>query len=429
MKGAEEQHTTRAKIAREWKYYIVTYPLGDEAGSVVETPVLAPNEETALLGVPNYADEELGVKTIGGLDAALGQLTCSKTPKREEIVAFFGYLQRCMDAGFATQEALKTSLVVVRSPVFRGMIGRMRNIITTGDGNLDAGLAEFPDVFDSSYVEMIRAAQLSGGLADMIKAIASALANANRIRKKLIQKMTYPALVFALGAVASCVLLFVSLPGTVKQALDAGEEVWAISLYPYYAVTFCLANPVVFALPAALIATLACFRKAMLKSVFMQRCLNAIPKLGPTMLAVSLVNPLRVLAMTQRAKMPPTTRMELALKSTESLVVRDFFHAVGARIEVGRSLSESRAGERWRLGAVGNDLAAQATISAKTGKGIELLENLAGQIEESTEEKINALSLVIEPIAIFSTLIMVFFAFASVYSVQVKMLFDALQKQ
>jgi type II secretory pathway component PulF len=144
---------------------------------------------------------------------------------------------------------------------------------------------------------------------------------------------------------------------------------------------------------------------------------------------MAIVNPLRILAMTQRAKMPGSTRMDAACGASSNLVVRDFFVAVSRLVRSGTELATAFAAERWRIGGIGDNLAAQATITKRTGGGADILDDLANTIEEDAEARIITLSRLLEPLVTIVVLAMVFFAFAAVYSVQIQLLFEYLNEK
>jgi type II secretory pathway component PulF len=424
---SKRRGTTKSEIAAKWEYFVVQYDLGK--GHRREIPVLAPSKKVALLCADNFNDEPLLFKKLSAGDKALSKAFCRKTPTRTDIVAFVDFLQRGLSKRFPTQDALQTSLVAVKEPVLRGMIGRMREIVSSGDGYLADALAEFPDSFSDSHVRMLRAAQESsgaGGIGEMMRAISHALQTAAKLRKQFIGKMAYPVGVFALGLCAAIALLFFALPGAVESAIEDGREVWAISHYPYLVVRYIKDTPLLWSLPFVALIMLFVQWKVIKESEFIQRKLCAVPKLGPTLITLAIVNPLRSLSMTQKASIHPSARMAIACDSTANFVVKDFFSAVGKQVSSGSELSVAIAKERWRIGDIGDNLAAQATVSKRTGEGSDLLDSLADTIEEDAAARIKNLALILEPITIFSVLILVFAAFASVYSVQLQVLFEAL---
>jgi type II secretory pathway component PulF len=425
-KTSRKEKGATAKIrGSDWRLFPVQYELGE--GRIMTVRVLAPNEKTALLGVPTLADEKATIKPLGDFDEAFQRAFESKTPKDAEVSGFISYLNRSVGKNYPMQQALKISLVSVKSPVLRGIVAVMRQMLGSGHGTIADAMAFFPDVFEVHYVNMIRASQETGALPKMMDAIARAMLGKNKLKKIFIAKMSYPFGTFLLGIVVCCVILFGALPKAVEPALSSGREIWAISRVPYEAIVFLQERPVLFLLPIIVGFIFFIQWKVITRSEFFQRRIAKIPRLGDTLIAFGIVNPLRVLSMMQRAGIAAGMRITTACEASGNLLVRDFFVAVGKRVIAGIPIETAFAYERYRIGEVGDDLTAQATISSETGAGEDLLDEIADRIEADTETRIHRLAAFLGPLTICFVLALAGFSFAAVYAVQVHDLYEYLK--
>lgn len=90
---------------------------------------------------------------------------------------------------------------------FQRILDHIADRLRNGAAFADA-LRAYPEVFDHFYVNLVEVGELTGQLPDMLSRIAGYLDKVANLKRKLIQALTYPALVIG---VALCALSFILL--------------------------------------------------------------------------------------------------------------------------------------------------------------------------------------------------------------------------
>jgi len=91
------------------------------------------------------------------------------------------------------------------------MLGTLRRKVETGEV-FSRALAEFPRTFNKVMVNQIRAGEKAGILSEALQRIAKQVENANKLRSKVIKKLSYPAFLVSAASVAVSFMLIFVIP-------------------------------------------------------------------------------------------------------------------------------------------------------------------------------------------------------------------------
>ena len=103
----------------------------------------------------------------------------------------------------AEKEVLKTALTDIKSKVSEG-------------SSLADAMANYPKLFDTLYVSMIRAGESSGSLDVVLERLTGFLESQLRLRSKIIGAMVYPMIMIVIGVLLMIVLLVFVIPRVTK---------------------------------------------------------------------------------------------------------------------------------------------------------------------------------------------------------------------
>ena len=154
--------------------------------------------------------------------------------KKMELAVFSRQLAVFIAAGVPLTQAIEVLRQETRTAKMRDVLGAIHLDLTKGASVSDA-FARFPEVFSPLYLNLIRAAEMTGTLDVVLKRLDVQLARENRASKEIRSAMTYPIIVLlmafgAVGVLVGFVLprfagLFkafhAELPGTTKFLLDS----------------------------------------------------------------------------------------------------------------------------------------------------------------------------------------------------------------
>lgn len=115
-----------------------------------------------------------------------------------EMVMFTRQLATMIDAGLPLVQSLTALTEQTTNKRFKPVLLQLTSIIETGE-QLSSTLAKYPTVFDKLYINMVRAGESSGALAEILDRLASYMEATARLKKKVKSSMSYPVIVMCLA--------------------------------------------------------------------------------------------------------------------------------------------------------------------------------------------------------------------------------------
>ena len=171
----------------------------------------------------------------------MGQIIKVKGAKRlrdKEVIPFTRQLASMLGAGMTILASIQTLGEQSSNAEFKKVLKHLGDIIE-GGAPMSSGLADFPQLFDDMYVNMVIAGEQSGEFAGIMNRLASILQSSSRLKKKVKSAMTYPtvivsiALLLAAGLIQFVVPVFAEmfngfgkkLPWLTQQLVNVSEFV------------------------------------------------------------------------------------------------------------------------------------------------------------------------------------------------------------
>ena len=131
--------------------------------------------------------------------------------KRVEVQAFSRQLATMLNAGIALAECLEALFEQTEGEKFKHIVGEIRTSVNEGSSFGDT-LANYPDVFDSLYVSMVRSGETAGNLEDVLSRLADFMESAAKLRSKVKGAMIYPVIMLVVGVGIMGVLMVAVVP-------------------------------------------------------------------------------------------------------------------------------------------------------------------------------------------------------------------------
>jgi type IV pilus assembly protein PilC len=102
----------------------------------------------------------------------------------------------------------------------------LKNILSRlkGGASLSSCLKTYPGIFSNLYVSLVEVGELTGRLADMLGRISAYLEKIADLKRKLLQAMTYPALVILVAIFSLSFVLYYVIPTFSTMFRDFGSE-------------------------------------------------------------------------------------------------------------------------------------------------------------------------------------------------------------
>jgi type IV pilus assembly protein PilC len=146
-----------------------------------------------------------------------------KGVKKSELIAFTTQLSIMFKSGIPPTEALRTLAYQSKNPNFKEKILKISEEIR-GGSTLSKALAFYPEIFSSFYINLIRAGEVSGRVAESLSYLADHLEREYEFICRIRGAMIYPLLVLFVFFIVGAIAVFFVLPKLIAILKEIGGE-------------------------------------------------------------------------------------------------------------------------------------------------------------------------------------------------------------
>jgi type IV pilus assembly protein PilC len=199
------------------------YEAIDENGNIVRGTMRAETEREVVerLAQENrrviYIGEEREAERGKGWSLWFGKV------KERDLLVFTRQFATLLRAGVPIIRSLDSLRDQTLNPTLRDIIQQVRNDVMGGMSLADA-LARHPKVFSPLYVSMVRVAEATGNMGDVLNRIASFIDHEMTIKGRIKGALVYPALVLTVALAVLIVLFFFVMPTFKSIFSEMGAE-------------------------------------------------------------------------------------------------------------------------------------------------------------------------------------------------------------
>jgi type II secretory pathway component PulF len=215
-----------------------TYTARDRSGAAVSAALEAPTRRDALrmlaargltpVRVSEAGGNESGARKVesGKKDSATSTTPSRRSlrsplsafrspgaivPRRKERLPFLQALSDLTTSGLSAGEAVRLLSVRLKEPALRALCAGLWEHISEG-APLSRAMAAFPDVFDSSSVNLVAAGETTGSLNDTLSRLIAHLTEQRALRRQLLSALAYPIFMMFVAGGVILFFLFYLLP-------------------------------------------------------------------------------------------------------------------------------------------------------------------------------------------------------------------------
>ena len=131
--------------------------------------------------------------------------------KQGELILFTTQLSVMLDSGVVLSDALDAIAVQAEHGIFKMIIMNVAEKVKSGD-NFSKALSEYPKVFNTMFISMVKASEASGRMAEMLNVLSSYLNFESETRRRIKGALTYPFIMALMAVAATGTLMFFVLP-------------------------------------------------------------------------------------------------------------------------------------------------------------------------------------------------------------------------
>ena len=211
---------------------IFNYLTKDSEGKRKEGEIRADSLDTAIQKLSANGQLVVSLKEVDDTFDFLGpfideiQLSIEKAKNRiplSNIVFFTRQLATMFSAGLTLERAIQSLGAEEKHRKFKKVLGTVSDNIRKGL-NLSESLSRHPGVFNTLFVAMVKAGEVSGNLNEILEQLSSYLENLDDTRRKVKSAMNYPIfmILFLMGMLMVMLLVIIPKFSQVYAQLGAG---------------------------------------------------------------------------------------------------------------------------------------------------------------------------------------------------------------
>lgn len=341
-----------------------------------------------------------GTKTIGGIN-----LSNFNKVRAKDRVIFTRQLATLVKAGLPITQALDTAVEQVNSPKFKQILVRIKASIEGGSSLADA-FAQYPDVFNHTYVSLVAAGEASGTLDTTLERLANTQEKELSMLSKIRGAMIYPVLILCVIVGVLIFMLVSVLPQVGNLYKDLGKTLPFLTRILISVTNFITSfwYIVIIMLVAAIFGIRAYIRTPQGRRNFDLFKLN-MPAFSVLFRKVYMARFTRTMGSLVSSGVPILEALHIVSEAVGNVVIRDIIVEAANGVKGGKALSEMLVGRDYVLSLVPQMI----KIGEDSGTLSDMLDKVATFYEEEVDQTIKNLSTVIEPVLMIVLGLMVFF--------------------
>ena len=316
--------------------------------------------------------------------------------KQTLVLEFTEYLLNFLKYKVELSKALLMTYNYVQDEKFKDIIKSIINSIKGGK-SFSHALREFPEYFPSIYANLVETGEKSGHLTEALQEIYNYLSQTNETKKFIISSLTYPAILFITGIIATLLLIILVIPKfgnvfadlnqpppfTMKILLFLSEF---IKNYWFSIIT----------IGALLIALIIYLIKNEKYKVKFDNFFIKIPVLGKVILLNDLYRFFKTLAILLKGGNSIITALLICERVVFLQDLKNAIKNMARKIRQGKSISSLMRNESIFPEYIVNLI----SLSETTGKLEVILENIADDLNKEIRAKIKMYLTLLEPAAV-----------------------------
>ncbi len=337
---------------------------------------------------------------------------------REDVLLFSRQLSTLVKARISLEQCLDVMITQTQNPEFQKIIREIRADVVSGTP-LSAAMGKHPKVFNSLFVGMVKAGEVSGKLPEILIRTAKYLDRSARLRSKLVSAMVYPCLVIGVGIIIVIFLMWKVIPMFEQMYSKMGSNLPPITKIMIFTSReifgkWIFAMPWLFIWIIAIVGGIYWFQSALKQDKFRMwfdiQLLKA-PALGEYLSKVIFARFSQTLGILVSNGVPILESMDLVAKTVDSKPIEAAVLESRDKIKEGEKIADTLRRNKFFPPLV----VSMVSVGEQTGKLGEVLEQISEFYEDEVEIATATLISIIEPVLIICLAVMVGFVVMALY--------------
>lgn len=372
------------------------YTASDQGGKIIEGDTEA-NSTREVIGIlAGQGLTPIAIKKIGEVEAGKAKKLFTKAITLQDKVFLTKYLSLMMKAGTDLYRAIDILADDFDKQSVKSFLVEIKDSLVKGQPFYTA-FARYPKFFSPVFVNMIKAGEASGTLADVLADLSVRLEEEDELRKKIKGALIYPTILISLSFLIMLLLVSFALPRIAETFLSTQTEPPLFSKIVFTVGLF-FGKYIYIILPligGMIVGGYLFFARSTIGHKYFDRIVNKTPLIKDVILRASLQQFTSTLSALLKAGLPIITSLEITADAVRLPELRAAILRVAHEgVAKGKTLGEAFQNEAFFPRVVVNLI----SVSEKTGNMEEMLDSLAKFYKSEIESSIKILLSFIEPI-------------------------------
>lgn len=365
-------------------------------GTIKKGSIVAANEQLAFasLGAQGISVTNLKEKKpfkwseVGNLDINIGGVP----PK--DLMVFTRQFATMIDSGLPLVQALDILATTTENKYFGKILKDVKERVEQGSTFSDA-LSHHPKVFDSLFVNLVRAGEVGGILDTIMNRLAVQIEKNTKLKRRVRSAMNYPIilLVVSLGSIG--VMLFKVIPMFDNMFSSMGGKLPGITMQVINASRWAIANSnLIFFTLFAIIAAFIIAMRVHASRFFMHRMALSLPVFGPVIKKIAVARFTRTMGALLASGVPILDALEIVSHASGNLAIEAALLKVREKIAEGRNIVEPLQ----QTGIFPHMVVQMVGVGEQTGALDTMLNKIADFYEDEVDVAVEGMTSMMEPL-------------------------------
>jgi len=377
------------------------YQIRTAAGQIQVGVVQADTAQSASALLRNQGAHVLSVSTVSmlestsGLAAKFKELNAGR-PNHKHVLDFTTQLAVMIRAGINLRAALDGIADQTTHQGFKKIIVGLKNDVEGGKQFSEA-IARHPKLFNSLYVNMVRASEMSGSFSKMLDRIAGYIGQQIETRKMVVGAAIYPAIIGGLAVAVTVFLLTFVLP-RFASVFEGKEDVlpWATTFLMGVSKNTVLYWPYILGGFVVIGGSLYAFTRTEVGSFWVDKMKLTIPILKTMFRSLYISRSLQTMGQLINAGVPMLDTLAITGDISGNQIYQGMWKKVYTSVKQGKKIAQPMQQSKILPSAVVQMISA----GEESGKLGEVLDEISTYYAKQLRDNIKAVTGMIEPIMI-----------------------------
>lgn len=338
-------------------------------------------------------------------------LNLGKKVSAKEVSAFTRQLSTLLSSGIPLISALSVLVEQTKNTLFKQSLSQIREQVNEGK-SLTESMANFPRIFPSFYINMVKAGEASGTIDLVLEKLADFSEKQQALNNKIRAALTYPIAMFFIGCIIVFILMTFVMPkitgifSEMRQTLPL-TTIALISISNFLKSSWWLVLMIIFSMVVAFkyltsetIAGKQAWDKVKIKS----------PLFGTINLKIAIARFCRTLATLLQSGVPLLSALEIVSNIVNNVLIGKAINKASKEIEEGKSVSATLS----QSGLFPPLAIEMIAVGEQTGTIEKMLNRIANAYEDEAQADIMMMTSLLEPAMIIVMALLVVFIVASI---------------